>query len=584
MKKNFEAGRLSPGRAWLAAVAAAGLFALGAQSVHASVAYGTINNFDTVNDTGTNCYGFEIELEDCESRSITYCYSYNHYGTPVIREDRISVPGHTNCFIRYAGVYTNGHWSAYTAVPSAPIAPTQGHSFVNPSVNFGGEHFGVGYYGSPTAVKYNWLQDNGAGVLAVGPAVQVATPAFTYYPPAGGLPAQVAAVILPPPERVEPVEGFGPATWAKSIVTTSHTNREIKLRDLVSDDPAFPNEKTWRNGEPDEVESEWDLLQEEFGGVGGGGVGVRGRNEGLPGGDEVITRRYEFYSYVGPTDPASHEALASKVGADGIHGTNEGAGKDFSNVEVVGEYLGAQMSAFDQELPLGLTERVADGKVNVVYPTRTIVIAGIPFTATNTGVLPTGMTFNRTTGELSGTPTQTGVFTFKVRVSATNVPPQERSYTFAITAANVALPPHSTVDTVAYPLDKGDTVGTGLYTNGNNCTVTAAAKPGYRFSTWTDNDKPVSTSAAYQFPVALNRSLVANFIQAPPDLRVSMLPGHSHRLEWITNTPGCVLQETANFNSTNWTDVAAPVSVVGSNAQVTLPTQTGAKFYRLKLP
>ena len=49
---------------------------------HASIAYGSINNFDTVNDTGKECHGFEIELEDCRSTDISYTYDYNHYGTP----------------------------------------------------------------------------------------------------------------------------------------------------------------------------------------------------------------------------------------------------------------------------------------------------------------------------------------------------------------------------------------------------------------------------------------------------------------------------------------------------------------------
>src|SRR6476660_347506 len=87
---------------------------------YAGIAYGTLNNFDTVNDTSNVCHGFEIELEDCRSSDITYCYSYNHYGTPTIREDRVSVPGHTNCYVRYSGVYTNGTWSAYTAIPNGP--------------------------------------------------------------------------------------------------------------------------------------------------------------------------------------------------------------------------------------------------------------------------------------------------------------------------------------------------------------------------------------------------------------------------------------------------------------------------------
>ncbi|MFZ4765278.1 MAG: hypothetical protein ACOYMN_10030, partial [Roseimicrobium sp.] len=52
----------------------------------ASIAYGSINNFDTVNDTGHECHGFEIEIEDCRSTDITYTYNYNHYGVPRIEQ------------------------------------------------------------------------------------------------------------------------------------------------------------------------------------------------------------------------------------------------------------------------------------------------------------------------------------------------------------------------------------------------------------------------------------------------------------------------------------------------------------------
>ena len=65
--------------------------------------------------------------------------------------------------------------------------------------------------------------------------------------------------------------------------------------------------------------------------------------EDLNHGDEIITRRYEFYAYVGPIDQATGEALADTVGPDGIHGINA-----YSDTVIVGDYLGAQMSAFDK--------------------------------------------------------------------------------------------------------------------------------------------------------------------------------------------------------------------------------------------
>jgi hypothetical protein len=219
--------------------------------------------------------------------------------------------------------------------------------------------------------------------------------------------------------------------------------------------------------------------------------------------------------------------------------------------------------------------------VNVKYTPRTIVIAGVPFTCTNSGTIPPGMQFDYTSGQLSGTPTNSGVYTFTVRIADTNHVSIEHAYTLAITEPGEELPPHSTVDTVCYPLDSGNTSGLGLYTNGNTCTITAAAKPGYRFSCWMDNDNPVSTNSAYQFPVTLNRSLVANFTQAPPDVHLASFNSNSHVVTWPTSPTACVLEESTDMHT--WTTVTDPVVTSGSNQTVTLPTGSGMKFYRLKL-
>ena len=124
-------------RPFLCRFLASCVLALSSQVTQASIAYGSINNFDTVNDSGVPCHGFEIELDDIHSTDITYTYDYNHYGTPKITEDTISVPGHTNVYVRYEAVWTNTGWSGYTAVPTNNIPPTQGHAFTNPSLNFG---------------------------------------------------------------------------------------------------------------------------------------------------------------------------------------------------------------------------------------------------------------------------------------------------------------------------------------------------------------------------------------------------------------------------------------------------------------
>lgn len=555
----------------------------------ASTAYGTINNFDTVNDTGVECHGFEIEIEDLHSQDITYTYNWNHYGTPQITEDN-SNPLHPKVVIRYASAKNpDGSWAAYTAIPSGPIAPTQGHQFTDPSVNFGGEHFGVGYGGSPTNITYHWLVADGAGGLVRGPAVNVSTPVFTYNPPNGGKPAQVEAAIKPPP--APPVLEFGPASWVKEIRTTSHNNREVKLRDLVSDDPEDPNDPNWRNGEPDEVEVEWQILQTDFNKADGGKNGeLKGAPEDLNEGDEVITRRYEFYKYVGPLDNESGEAMAENVAPDDLHGvgteTINGVEVDLSTVVIVGDYVGSQMAAFDAEAPVGLTEHVQDGELGVPYPTRTVVIAGsTPFTATSTGALPGGMTLDLVSGQLSGTPMETGVFSFTVEANAGTDPTVRRTYTLTIAEVGVELPPRSTVDTVASPLDQGTTTGDGTYANGTPATVTATPAAGFAFAAWSEHGKVVSNSASYTFTNLVNRSLVATFVPGPPPLSYSVLQPDALVLFWPTNAVGVTLQRNTDLGTTVWANVPDPVTVVGTNNQVTITPLNGTgSFFRLVKP
>jgi len=321
MKTPLSLGKTLKSK-WSAALAACAL-ALNASHAKASIAYGTINNFDTVNDTGSVCHGFEIELDDVHSSSITYTYDYNHYGIPKITEDN-SNPAHPIVYVRYQAAYASGTWSAYTAIPSAPIAPTMGHQFTNPSVNFGGEHFGVGYTGSPSVVKYNWLIDNGSGGLVHGGAVNVSTPIFTYIPPVAAAPAVVQVVIPVPVVPPAPAMEFGKATWVKEIRTTTHNNNPVKIEDLVSKDPDYPNAKNWTNNEPDEVEVEWQVLQYDSGaGVANGGANAQlaAAGEPLPNGDEVVTRRYEYYQYLGPLDSETGEALAQTVTAGTVYGS-----------------------------------------------------------------------------------------------------------------------------------------------------------------------------------------------------------------------------------------------------------------------
>jgi hypothetical protein len=229
----------------------------------------------------------------------------------------------------------------------------------------------------------------------------VATPTFNYYPPAPFQPAQVQAVIVPPPPPDPPVLQFGEATWVKDIKTTTHNPGKVGLRDLVDPDPDDPSADDWTNGEPAEVETEWRLLQTEFANPDNPKGVLEGVPQELPDGDEVVTRRYEFYKYIGPIDGESGEAMADKVGPDGIHGAgtvtyndhiDPATGEwvkvtvDLSTVEVVGEFFGAQMSGFDVAPALGLIDHVPDGELDVAYADRAVVVPGAAaFLATTSG-------------------------------------------------------------------------------------------------------------------------------------------------------------------------------------------------------
>jgi hypothetical protein len=563
--------------------------ALTGGTARASIAYGSINNFDTVNDTSNVCHGFEIELDDIHSTDITYTYDYSHYGTPKITEfiasDSIGL--HTNVLVRYEAVWTNTDWSAYTAIPTNNIPPTQGHAFTNPSLNFGGEHFGVGFRIAPTKVYYYWLTNSGS-TLVRGPQVNVSTPVFTASQPLAPMVPVIPAPVLPlpPPPLSDPsiVYEFSDATWVKVITTTSHTNTPVPLRDLVTPDTNNPNARDWRNGEPDEVETEWQLLQTDYGagynptnGVGGANGQLAGNAKSLTNGDDVVTYRYEYYAYVGPyADLDTHEALAQSVSTNGTNGTGA-----YSNTVVVGKFLGAQMSAMAVAPPIGLIDHLPDAEVNNLYPTRCVVIAGTNtnFTATCSG-LPDGMTFDAANGWIGNTPSVSGVFIVTVNVSSSNSPVLTKKYPLLV-ADGPNPPPHSAVDTVVLPATGGNTAGDGVYTNGTEATVTATPNAGYGFLNWTENGAVVSASPSYTFTNVVNQSLVANF---GPELMLPASPPHSLIISWLTNFTGCQLLQNSDLRATNWVNVTNAVNTAGTSYQVSIPMTNTARFFRLMQP
>ena len=302
----------------------------------ASVMFGSLSNFDVINDTNEVSRGFEIELEGVSPTDISFTFGnpYIRYGDPAI------VSTGTGTIVRYASAFGAGGWAVGTPVPAGPF-PTGGHQCFYPAYGgdpnyetLGGEHFGIALNGNPANTTYRWLLgDTQGNLFAAGSNVKIPAPVWNVQPPvnpAAPAAVQVALAALP---KAHPEDLFGEAMWVKVFVTESPD--PVELHHLVPGDPGVPD-----GSDPAEVEVEWQLLQAGKDALGEVDSGLND----LGVGSESITRRYEFYKYTGPYN-AEGEALVEDATA------NPGA---------VGDFLGAQNAAlnlapFDVPEPATLT-------------------------------------------------------------------------------------------------------------------------------------------------------------------------------------------------------------------------------------
>lgn len=567
---------------------ATALMTVGACAASASTVYGDLNNFDTVNDTGQVCRGFEIEIDGARSTDITYTYDWNHYGPPKITEDHSDPLIPDKVRIRYESQKNpDGSWVATsrTDVPSQVLQPTDGHFCTDPTnYSYGCEHFGIGYYGNPAAIRYHWLVEDAAGNLAPGPAVNVGAPSFAYVPPAPAQPAQVVAVIpapaAPNPDPAYAGKEFGEATWVKVIKTTTHNARDVALGDLVSADTDGDGNYDWQNGEPAEVETEWKLLQVNNLGNPGAKDELAGQADDMGDGSETVTRRYEFYNYVRyvsaaganpgdplvdsldaetgeamcseidpttePNDPGYLHGVASEnnVAVTGYDPANPGETLtyyiDCSAQVMIGDYIGAQMAGFDAAAPLGLVDNLQDGDTTAPYTPRTVVVGGnSPYTITVTPAdgLPPGMTIGDykdpdsgeiIPGVLSGTPNTPGLYEFTVDATDADQSVVSRSYTLRV----LGPPPQQ------WTLNVG-TIGAGTVTGsgidcGSTCSVTlddgsavslmATAAAGSVFSGWSG---ACSGTGSCDLTLNADTSVTATFDKQQYPLTVSKTGGGS---------------------------------------------------------
>jgi hypothetical protein len=182
--------------------------------------YGSLSNFDVINDTGQPTYGFEIEIHG--SASIGGSFSWNRYGSTQVSP----TPDGNGVYVRYMAQWDNVNQRFSTATPLAvhPTA-TNGHQCVMGTFGYdtsGCEHFGVWTFSNVSTTTYRWLvaDANTPGQLTTyGSAVAIPAPIWIIVPPAApGEAVQILAQVdppIPPP----PAKLFGEAQWMKTYKT-----------------------------------------------------------------------------------------------------------------------------------------------------------------------------------------------------------------------------------------------------------------------------------------------------------------------------------------------------------------------------
>ena len=127
-------------------------FAMQGQSV---TLYGSLSNFDVVNDTGGAVCGFEIEFHG--STGVNSYYNWNRYGAPSV----VPFAAGGGIYARWIAAWDPATKKCINSTPPA-IKPTSmtGHQCIIGSQGYltsGCEHFGLSTVGNPTKVVYHWL-------------------------------------------------------------------------------------------------------------------------------------------------------------------------------------------------------------------------------------------------------------------------------------------------------------------------------------------------------------------------------------------------------------------------------------------
>lgn len=318
----------------VALTASAALAALASTPALATATFGSLANFDVVNDTGSTAHGFEIDLEGIDRSQISDVFGLNrNFGTPSPGDvERYGLPTVSNLTditgkvigakVTYVATFANGVWSAGTA---PGVFNTPGEScwrFGNVGYpNVPCDHFGVSTVGSPTKTTYSWLVESGTPGVLTG--ANVAIPAVTFTPPPA--PAQPVVAMIQA-QQVDPIEPRNNAFWVKIVQTTLPEN--VDLNELMGGHNPFENPGVAALHDKPETEIEWQVLQPGFVDEVSKAVDLKG--------DPSMAIRYEFYKYKGNFDG---EGLVDPLPSQTPQGNTLN--------EWVGDYVGEQIAGFN---------------------------------------------------------------------------------------------------------------------------------------------------------------------------------------------------------------------------------------------
>ena len=498
---------------------------------HAITLFGTLSNFDVVNDTGQEAYGFEIELHGISS--VGYSFSANRYGAPH------SIPFNGGVFVRYAANwdFVSQQWTQANqntpqlvgagsgTLVDTNIVPTMGHQCVYWLPNYatsGCDHFGLvlPYYSPvPPLVIYHWLWSdpaNPGGLVYAGTNTQVAvpTPVVPLPPPP---PPAIPPVLIPQPVfQVPPLQPnvvvaqiqapkppnpelqFGEATWVK--VYKQEMPREVGLDELQGDNPAVVPE------DPAQIETAWKLLQHNPHNPDSGSSVLHSQSS-IGNGSHAVVRRYEFYKFTGTYDLIDHGAICADVLC------NSPAANE------LGSYIGANMAAANIGNPSVTVTKVGSGNVSGG-------ISGTNKTPLSCGNVCSAPFKLQDIVVLTATPPSNGVFTgwqgacsgFQSTCSLTVTDEMAVTANFATQfTLSVGRGGSGTVTGTPVGNDRGINCGgtcSAKFTQGTVVTLTATSPVGHRFVNWTGSGAGacnLTTIPTCNVTIASDASVQANF-------------------------------------------------------------------------